>query len=158
MAVRDLRGALQNFQMASDLGTIAANYWLADYYLTGGQGQDETARSLDKALWEFEKTLEKINAVFADYPNEAFMAIYEVHNKIYPDTLLALIEQGINKYLAEGHDFYDNTPPTYYDAPAKAVQRNQANKNILDRVEYHVESCLADHEGQNIIFPDYLSS
>ena len=151
MVVGDPRGALQNFQTASDMGNIKANYRLARYYLTGG-GQDENAKSLDKALWEFEKTLEKINAVFADYPNEAFMAIGEVNDTIYPNTLLALIQQGINKYLAEGYDFYDNTPPTYYDAPAKAIQRNQANKDILDRVEYHIESCLADHEGQNMIF------
>ena len=152
MALGDPRSALQNFQTASDMGNIKANYRLARYYLTGGGGQDENAKSLDKALWEFEKTLQKINAVFADYPNEAFMAIGEVSDKIYPNTLLALIQHGFGKHWEEGFEFYDNTPSTYYDAPAKAIQRNQANKDILDRVEYHIESCLADHEGQNMMF------
>ena len=152
MALGDPRGALQNFQTASDMGTIQANYLLADYYLTGGWGQDKAAKNLETALWEFEKTLQKINAVFADYPNTDLMAGDEITTRIYPNTLLALIQQGTNKYLAEGYKFYDVTSPTYYDDPAKAIQRHQANKLILDRVEYHIESCLADHEGQNMMF------
>ena len=115
-------------------------------------GQDEAGRSRDKALWEFEKTLQKINAVFADYPNTMVMASDELFGRIYPNTLLALMQQGFNKYFAEGYGFYDGTPPTHYDNPAKAIQRNQTNKDILDRVEYHIESCLADHEGQNMMF------
>ena len=152
MALGDPRGAFQSFQESADMGTIQANYMLANYYLTGGSGQDETAKSLEKALWEFEKSLQKINAVWADYPNTNLMAGDEIHTKIYPNTLLALIQQGFNKYLTEGYGFYDTTSPTYYDDPAKAIQRNQANKDILDRVEYHIESCLADHEGQNMMF------
>ena len=163
MALGDPKGALQNFQKATDLGRILANYLLADYYLTGGWGQDEAAKNLDKALWEFEKTLQKINAVFADYPNTMVMAGNEIHTKIYPNTLLALIQQGLNKHWEEGYEFYDKTPPTYYDSPAKAIERNQTNKDVLDRVEYHIESCLADHEGQNMMFrarrfADYISN
>ena len=36
MALGDPRGALENFQVASDMGTINANFWLANYFLTGG--------------------------------------------------------------------------------------------------------------------------
>ena len=152
MTLGDPKGAFQNFQKAADMGSILANYLLANYYLTGGEGQDKAAKHLDKALWEFEKTLQKINAVFADYPNTMVMAADEIVSRIYPNTLLALIQQGLNKHWEEGYKFYNETPPTYYDDPAKAIQRNQTNKNTLDRVEYHIESCLADHEGQNMMF------
>ena len=80
------------------------------------------------------------------------MAGDEITTRIYPNTLLALIQQGYNRYLSEGYGFYEITSPTYYDDPAKAIRRNQANKDMLDRVEYHIDSCLADHEGQNMMF------
>ena len=146
------QAALENFRIASDdFGDIKSNYFLARYLRTGGWGQDTAATNLQEAIWEFEKTLDKINAVWADYPNTEWMASDELSEQIYPGVLINLIQAYTNKYLAEGYGFYDETPPTYYDDPAKAVHRNQANKNILSKLEYHIESCLADHEGQNMM-------
>ena len=146
------REALKNFRIASDqFGDIKSNYLLARYLLTGGWGQNTTATNKDEAIWEFEKTLQKINAVFADYPNTDWMTEAELAEQIYPGTLVSLISAYTNKYLREGYEFYSKTHPSYYDNPGKAIQRNQANKIILDKLEAHIESCLADHEGQNMM-------
>ena len=152
MALGNPKSALQNLRTASDdFGQIVSNYFLARYLITGGWGQDKAAFNRNEAIWEFEKTLSKINAIFADYPNEDWMAEGELSQKIYPGTLISLIQAYTDKYLAEGYGFYYETPPTYYDDPAKAIQRHQANKDILDRLEYHITSCLADQEGQNMM-------
>ncbi|MCY4512925.1 MAG: hypothetical protein OXB86_04485, partial [Bdellovibrionales bacterium] len=146
------RGALENFRIASDqFGDIQSNYFLARYLSTGGWGQNTNAANEDEAIWEFEKTLQKINAVFADYPNTDWMAEDELVGQIYPGTLASLIAAYIQKYLNEGYEFYSTTHPSYYDDPRKALRRKQANKNILDKLENHIESCLADYEGQNMM-------
>lgn len=149
MVLGDSKGALQSLQNASDLRSIEANFTLARYHLTGGWGTAEKNR--DKALLEFEKTLEKINAIFADYPNTPSMADIEVHGKLYPNTLHFLIQEYTNKYLAEGYNYYDTASPAHYGDPTEAIERDQTHKNILNKLEGHVESCLADHEGQNMM-------
>ena len=148
----DPQAALENFRIASDeFGDIRSNYFLARYLSTGGWGQNKAITNPEEAIWEFEKTLNKINAVWADYPNTEWMANAELSEQIYPGVLINLIQAYTDKYLEEGYGFYDETGPTYYDDPAKAVRRHQAHKDILDRLESHIESCLADHEGQNMM-------
>ena len=148
----DPQTALANFRIASDeFGDILSNYLLARYLLSGGWGQNTAAKNRDEAIWEFEKTLGKINAVFADYPNTDWMAEAELSTQMYPGTLIRVIDALTNKYLAEGYAFYEKTSPTYYDDPGKAIRRDQTNRDILSKLESHIESCLADHEGQNMM-------
>ena len=148
----DPEAALKNFRIASDdFGDILSNYFLARYLRTGGWGQDTEATNRQEAIWEFEKTLNKINAVWADYPNIDWMADDELSETIYPGVLINLVQAYTEQYLAEGYGFYNGTVPAYYDDPAKAVRRHQAHQDILDRLESHIESCLADHEGQNMM-------
>ena len=143
--------ALQNLKMSAELGEISANFRLAEYYLTGGWGRHEAVKNRDWAIWEFEKTLDKINAVFADYPNTDVMAASEIGYKIYPRTLLYLMHLYSIKYWKEGYDYYAAKSPTHYGDPTEAIEREQAHRSILDNMEAHIESCLIDHEGQNMM-------
>ena len=143
--------ALQNLKMSVDLGDISSNFRLAEFYLTGGWGRHEAVKSRDWAILEFENTLKRINAVFADYPDTVVRAEGEIVNKIYPRTLLLLIENYTNKYFDEGYEYYNGRSPTHYGDPTEAIERDQAHRDILNRLEYHVESCLADHEGQHMM-------
>ena len=137
----DPEDPLYNLREAVDRGSISDQFTLAKYYLT---------RNRDQAIEEFEKTLKKINAVFANYPNTFLMASGEIHFKIYPRTLLYLMHLYSIKYLEEGYIYYAAKSPTHYGDPTEAIERDQAHRDILNRLEYHIESCLADHEGQHI--------
>ena len=146
----DPKLALQNLQIAADLNNIISNFKLAEFYLTGGWGRYEAVKDRDQAIREFENTLDKINTVFADYPNTRSMAVSEIVAQIYPQTLRHLIENLTDKYWDEGYEYYNTKSPTHYGDPAEAIERNQAHKDILDRLEGHITSCTADHEGQHM--------
>ena len=160
----DLAGAFQNLKDSADLGNIKANFTLAEYYLTGGWGENPSVQSRDKAIWEFEKTLNKINGAGTDYPNTAPMAEREILYVIYPNTLGHLIMKYTNKYIKEeeGLLYYENKNPAHYNDPAAILARSdRVNIYMLNPLEHHIKSCLADDRGQAIPgwakrFRDYI--
>ena len=97
----DLAGALQYLKESAELGKIKSNFVLAEYYLTGGWGENPSVQSRQDAIWEFEKTLNKINGAGVDYPNDEVMAEYEIRNALYLNTLGHLIMEYTNKYIEE---------------------------------------------------------
>ena len=160
----DLEDAFQNLKESAELGKIISNFTLAQYLLTGGWGKNPSVQSREEAIWEFEKTLEKINGAGADYPNDPSLAEHEIWVRIYPNTLVYLIEEYTNKWLndKEGLPYYENKNPAHYNDPSAILARSsRVNINMLNPLEYHIDSCLADHRGQDIPdwarrFSDYL--
>ena len=149
----DLENAFQILKESAELGNILSNFTLAEYLLTGGWGGNPAVQSRDEAIWEFEKTLKKIIGAGADYPNTPAMAEYEIWQSIYPSTLIYLIEEYTNKWLndKEGLPYYENKNPAHYNDPSAILARgSRVNINILNPLEYHIDSCLADHRGQDI--------
>ena len=140
----DPKDAFPNLQEAARLGDIISNFRLAEYLLTGLEGRYKAVKDRDQAIKEFENTLEKINAIFTDYPNTRNMAVKEISAQIYPQTLRYLTRELANKYLEEGYEYYNKKSPAHYGDPTEAFQRNQAHKDILERLEGHITSCLAD--------------
>ena len=132
------------------MGDIISNFRLAEHLLTGVEGRYEAVKDGDQAIKEFENTLDKINAVFADYPNTMPMAVGEIVAQIYPQTLRRLIKELTDKYMDIGYNYYKEKSPAHYGDPTEAIERDQAHRDILDRLEGHIASCLADHEGQHI--------
>ena len=148
----DLENAFQNLKESAELGKIISNFTLARYLLTGGFGKNPAAQSREEAIWEFEKTLKKINDAGADYPNDPSMAEHEIWYSIYPGTLTYLMQEYLNKWLNDSEGFYYYTKnPDHYNNPSTILARgSRVNINMLDRLEYHIKSCLADDRGQAI--------
>ena len=149
----DLEDAFQNLKEASELGEIYSNFLLAEYLLTGGYGKNPSAQSRDEAIWEFEKTLQKINASGGDYPNDPYMVESEIWSRMYPRTLTYLMEEYTNKWLtdSDGLPYYKNKNSIHYNNPSAVLARgSRANINMLNPLEYHINSCLVDHRGQEI--------
>ena len=149
----DLEDAFQNLKESAELGKIISNFTLAEYLLTGGYGKHPAVQSREEAIWEFEKTLKKINGAGGDYPNDPSMVENEIWNRIYPRTLTYLMEEYTNKWLndSEGLPYYENKNSIHYNNPSAVLARgSRANINMLNPLEYHINSCLADHRGQEI--------
>ena len=145
--------AFQNLKKSADLGKIISNFTLAEYLSTGGYGTHPAVQSRDEAIWEFEKTLKKINAAGGGYPNEPSMVENEIWNRIYPRTLIYLMEEYASKWLtdSDGLPYYKDKNSIHYNNPSAVLARgSRANINMLNPLEYHINSCLADHRGQEI--------
>ena len=134
-----------------DLGEILSNFILAEYYSTGGWGRHTAAQSNDYALWELESTLQKIRAVKEGYPKTGNTAANEIVHAIYPRTVSLLMKHYTEKYLNEGYGFYDNFSLANYN-PMKTRHRHEVYGQVLRRLRYHIKNCLADREGENIMF------
>ena len=149
----DLETAFQNLKESAELGDITSNYILAQYLLTGGWGKNPEAQSLDKAIWEFEKTLKKINDAGADYPNDPVLAEEEIWDALYPRTLVYLMEAYTNKWLTDEKGllyYYETNSVPYNDPSALLARGSQVNIYMLDPLKGHIDSCLVDHRGQDI--------
>ena len=149
----DLENAFQILKESAELGKIVSNFTLAQYLLTGGWGKHPAVQSRNEAIWEFEKTLEKINGAGADYPNDPSLAEHEIWGALYPRTLAYLMETYTNKWLSdkEGLLYYYETSSVPYNDPSALLARgSRVNINMLNPLEHHIDSCLADHRGQDI--------
>ena len=148
----DLENAFQNLKESAELGKIISNFTLAEYLLTGGWGKHPAVKNHDEAIWEFEKTLEKIIGAGADYPNDPSMAEHEIWVRIYPNTLVYLVREYTNRWFndKDGFSYYKTGPIPYNDPSAILARGSRVNINILNPLEYHIDSCLADHRGQDI--------
>ena len=146
----DSNDVLFNLRKAARFGDIFSHFKWAEYLLTGVEGRYEAVRDRDQAILEFENTLKKINAISANYPNTRFRAIGEIAGQIYSQTLRHLIKELKDKYMDIGYAYYETADPAHYGNPTEAIERDQAHRNILNRLAYHINSCVEDHEGQHM--------
>ena len=149
----DPEGALKNLEESSELGDMAANFLLGEYYMLGGWGQNPSRKNQQEAVWEFEKTLLKLGRVMPNYPLDFAMAEEEITQQIYPVTLFYLMRAYTVTYLNEGFAYYKNNSPQHYPQTGQndKMERDRKNKEILGKMEYHIQTCLVDRQSSLIV-------